>query len=67
MNAMVSGDLDITQEYASYVEELWKDAAVQATYCRRDELNLPGCASYFLDKVRCVGVLPSWFFFFMHS
>lgn len=50
IEAMVSGNLDITREYASYVEEFWKDAAIQATYSRNNELDLPGVASYFLDK-----------------
>ncbi|KAF7810934.1 extra-large guanine nucleotide-binding protein 1-like [Senna tora] len=53
---MVSGNLDAifpdsTWECASLVEELWSDAAIQATYNRRNELEmLPRGASYFLDR-----------------
>ncbi|GAV75070.1 G-alpha domain-containing protein [Cephalotus follicularis] len=56
LKVMESGNLEIifpaaSREYAPFVEELWKDAALQATYIRRSELEmLPRGATYFLER-----------------
>ncbi|KAF8410601.1 hypothetical protein HHK36_003133 [Tetracentron sinense] len=41
-----------THEYAPFVVELWNNAAIQATYTRRNELEmLPSVASYYLEQL----------------
>ncbi|XP_059653934.1 extra-large guanine nucleotide-binding protein 1-like [Cornus florida] len=56
IQVMLAGNLEVVfpaaiREYAPFVEELWKDGAFQATYNRRNELNmLHGAANYFLNR-----------------
>lgn len=56
LKTMVAGNLEdifpaATREYAPVVEELWNHPAMQATYKRRNELEmLPGVSSYFLEQ-----------------
>jgi hypothetical protein len=41
----------LTEELAQQIEVLWKDPAIQATYLRANELQLPDCASHFLNDI----------------
>ncbi|KAF5443998.1 hypothetical protein F2P56_036506, partial [Juglans regia] len=53
LQVLVLGNLEpaATSEYAPFIEELWGDAAIQATYNRRNELEmLTKAATYFLDR-----------------
>ncbi|KAK8486667.1 hypothetical protein V6N13_080706 [Hibiscus sabdariffa] len=56
VQVMESGNLEVifpaaTREYAPFIAELWNDAAFQATYNRRHELEmLPRIATYFLER-----------------
>ncbi|KAJ8767348.1 hypothetical protein K2173_017392 [Erythroxylum novogranatense] len=42
----------LTEELAQEIETLWKDAAIQETYARANELQIPDCAYYFMENLR---------------
>lgn len=42
----------LTRELSEEIEKLWKDPAIQETYARGSELQLPDCANYFMEHLR---------------
>eukprot|EP00249_Psilotum_nudum_P024803 c29296_g1_i8 orf=1133-2269(+) len=41
----------LTEECALNIQAVWKDPAIQATFLRASELQLPDCTQFFLDYV----------------
>lgn len=55
MLSEIGGRLDyprLTKELAREIETLWKDPAIQETYSRGNELQLPDCAHYFMENLQ---------------
>ncbi|KAF8406808.1 hypothetical protein HHK36_005929 [Tetracentron sinense] len=51
----IGGRMDypcLTEELANEIESLWKDAAIQETYSRGNELQVPDCAQYFMENLQ---------------
>ncbi|KAF2304264.1 hypothetical protein GH714_029005 [Hevea brasiliensis] len=51
----IGGRLDypfLTNELAQETETLWKDTAIQETYTRGNELQVPDCAHYFMENLQ---------------
>ncbi|XP_052209956.1 guanine nucleotide-binding protein alpha-1 subunit [Diospyros lotus] len=51
----IGGRLDyphLTKELAQEIEALWKDPAIQETYTRGNELQVPDCAHYFMENLQ---------------
>ncbi|XP_075651046.1 guanine nucleotide-binding protein alpha-2 subunit isoform X4 [Castanea sativa] len=51
----IGGRLDypcLNKELAQDIETLWKDAAIQETYARGNELQVPDCANYFIENLQ---------------
>ncbi|XP_043811285.1 guanine nucleotide-binding protein alpha-1 subunit isoform X3 [Manihot esculenta] len=42
----------LTRDLAQEIETLWKDAAIQETYARGNELQVPDCAHYFMENLQ---------------
>ncbi|CAI9096704.1 OLC1v1032908C2 [Oldenlandia corymbosa var. corymbosa] len=50
----IGGRLDyphLNKELAQEIETLWKDAAIQETYARGNEFQVPDCAHYFMENL----------------
>ncbi|XVE70826.1 hypothetical protein DITRI_Ditri10aG0101600 [Diplodiscus trichospermus] len=41
----------LNRELAQEIEILWKDSAIQETYARSNELQVPDCANYFMENL----------------
>ncbi|KAG6740477.1 hypothetical protein POTOM_055928 [Populus tomentosa] len=51
----IGGRLDhpsLTKELAQEIETLWRDAAIQETYARGNELQVPDCTPYFMENLQ---------------
>ncbi|XP_058108601.1 guanine nucleotide-binding protein alpha-1 subunit isoform X1 [Magnolia sinica] len=51
----IGGRLDyprLTKELAQEIETLWRDPAIQETYSRGNELQVPDCAHYFMENLQ---------------
>ncbi|XP_038710566.1 guanine nucleotide-binding protein alpha-1 subunit [Tripterygium wilfordii] len=51
----VGGRLDyphLTKELAQEIEAIWSDTAIQETYARGSELQVPDCANYFMENLQ---------------
>lgn len=42
----------LTKEFAQDIETLWRDPAIQETYSRGNELQVPDCAHYFMENLQ---------------
>ncbi|CAN6465775.1 unnamed protein product [Victoria cruziana] len=42
----------LTKELAQEIETLWKDPAIQETYARANELQVPDCTLYFMENLQ---------------
>ncbi|KAK4756619.1 hypothetical protein SAY87_006746 [Trapa incisa] len=52
--SQIGGQLDypcLDKELATEIETLWKDDAIQQTYARGFELQVPDCAQYFMENL----------------
>ncbi|EOY30066.1 G protein alpha subunit 1, ALPHA 1,ATGPA1 isoform 1 [Theobroma cacao] len=51
----IGGRLDyprLNRELAHDIETVWKDSAIQETYARSNELQVPDCAHYFMENLQ---------------
>ncbi|GMI92621.1 ARABIDOPSIS THALIANA G PROTEIN ALPHA SUBUNIT 1, G protein alpha subunit 1 [Hibiscus trionum] len=42
----------LNRELAQEIETLWKDSAIQETYARGNELQVPDCTQYFMENLQ---------------